>query len=119
MDGTIELPKERVAEMVREQALLDSDVNNDVPTEIEDIPVDESWYDVLKDASVYKVGALDDGVRVYFDGETTIQTKERSATRWEPAEYATHTVRIGIDVMWSLDPSENPKLFCEVMNIEW
>jgi len=115
----VEIPDAVMADLVREQALLNGSVDY-FPSQVADgVPLEDTVWDALKDSTYTHVDIVDSDVpllRVEYTYHTTVATKERRATRWQPAEYANHDVEIRVAAVWSLDPETSVELYGEIVD---
>jgi len=115
----VEIPDAVMAALVREQALLSGTVDY-FPSQVADgVPLEITVWDALKECTFTHVECIDNDVplvRVEYTHHTTVSTKERRASRWQPAEYANHDVEIRLSAVWSLDPETAVELYGEVVD---
>lgn len=107
--NTTELPTDALADHVRKQCLLDADIRVLAP---EGVDVDQ--YSILKEADVEDVEYADGGLHVWMEGETHVEEKVASSTRWQPAEYKNYYPDVLVGIEWSLDPEDQPVVTMEV-----
>lgn len=106
---TTRLPTERVVELARQQALLDSEPRVHGP---EGAEVDE-WA-TLKEATVEDVRWEDGDLHLWMETETHVAKKVRDATRRQPAECRNHYPDTHVSITWDLDPENSPAVDIEV-----
>jgi len=115
----VAIPDSEMADLVREQALLAGNVDYFPSQVVEGVPLEETVWDALSDCTYTQVELVENTVplvRVEYVYETTVATRERRATRWEPAEYGNHDVEIRLSAVWSLDPESSVELYGEVVD---
>jgi len=109
---TVELPEDKLGEMLREQAKLDGQVDVLAP---EGAEVDK--WDIIGNAELDTVeydGDNYDHLIGHFKTETRIQEKVARATHWQPAEYKNHYCETWVSIWWDMDPESSPEVHIEV-----
>lgn len=109
MSETIELPADKLGEHLREEALLDCEINVSAP---EGADVDE--WTTLKEAEFRNVEYADDDLHGWFETETRIAEMVARATHLQPAEYKNHYCRTHVSIVWDFDPESQPVVDVEV-----
>ena len=102
---TVELPVDVLAEHVRQQCLLDCEIDVLAP---EGVDVDK--WDTIQEASVEWVEYVgDDGeLHAVFETETHAQKRISRATRHQPTEYEYHHLTTFVNVVWNFNPESTP-----------
>lgn len=108
---TTRLPTDRLGEMARQQALLDSD-----PRVLAPDGVDVDVWATLKEAEITDVRWEDGDLHVWMETTTHAQERIRRASRKQPAEYRNHDLDTHVTIMWGLDPEESPGVDIEVLD---
>ncbi|AFH22478.1 hypothetical protein OSG_eHP27_00130 [environmental Halophage eHP-27] len=110
MSDTVELPTDALAELARQQALLDSNPRVSAPD-----GADVDKWNLLKSADVDSVMWKYSKLHVWFEGETTLSRRVARATHWQPAEYANDPARVHVGIVWDFDPESPPNVEIEVV----
>jgi hypothetical protein len=110
-EATVELPAKRVAEMTREQVLLDGDIVILWPENPDDHF--DKW-DVIKEAQFKNIEWAHGDLHVWFEDEVTISEKVARKTHWQPAEYKHHKCKAHLGITWDMDPESHPVAEIEV-----
>jgi len=107
---TVELPFDALAEHVREQIKLDSEIRVLSP---EGADIDK--WEHIDTADVTHVAWEDGDLHVWMESETTLSRQVASASRHQPAEYVNDPAQVLISVMWDMDPESQPLVDMEVL----
>ena len=107
---TVALPRDVLAEHVREQIKLDSDIREHTRE-----GVDIDTWEHIDTATLEDIAWEDGDLHAWFESETTISEKVASATHWQPAEYRNHDADVLIGVVWDFDPESQPVVDIEVV----
>jgi hypothetical protein len=110
MTDTVELPFDALAEHVRQQIKLDSDIRIHAP---EGVDIDK--WDHINDADVDDIRWEDGDLHVWMESETTLSRQVARATRHQPAEYVNDPARVALTVVWDMDPESQPVVDIEVL----
>lgn len=110
MNDTVELPADTLAEHVREQVKLDSEIRVMSPD-----GVDIDKWEHINTAGVTDIRWEDGDLHVWMESETTLSRKVARATRHQPAEYVNDPAKVLISVMLDFDSERNPLVDIEVL----
>jgi len=92
---TVALPRDALAEHVREQIKLDSDIREHTRE-----GVDIDTWEHIDTATLEDLRWEDGDLHAWFESETTVSEKIARATRHQPAEYRNHDADVLIGVVW-------------------
>lgn len=106
---TTEVPTEKLATLVREQAIEASDPNVVAP-EGADVDV----LGLLRSAAVEYVEFADGELHAAYEGTVKFRKRIARADRHAPAEYENHTLTAHIAMSWGMHATEAPEVDIEV-----
>jgi len=112
MTDTTELPNDKLAKLLIEEAKLDCDLDIHAPEEVEEEPWE--WLDTMTVTGVEADTDNYDHVIVHGKTETGYHKKAMSATRTDPAAYDYRPCVVNVGIWWDLNPENTPELMFEV-----
>jgi len=108
---TTEIPNDKLATLLIEQAKLDCELDVHTPEQIID-PEPWEWLDTASVDTVEADFDNYDHVIVHLSGETNFQEKKYAATHTDPAAYENVPCVVEISIWWDFE--EKPEMGVEV-----